>query len=354
MTVITEAAVATAAGAPAYLVQLGATGQPEAHYALVGMGTWTIGRSDRAAIVLSSPWVSRMHALIQRLGEQEFYVIDLGSRNGTFVNGRRVTVPVRLQHRDEVTFGQTRMQFTHHASAQLTPNPALATPAWDHPTSDMRVRCLMTVVVMDLRDFTPLVRQIPESLLAQVVGTWFRQVGDIVQRYGSQVDKYIGDAVMAVWFHAQNEPRPGDWLRILRAVWGTHRATSNLHVQYPLPFPLRLGTGINTGYAMVGNTGTGHRPEYTALGDTVNAAFHLEAVTKSLGMDLLVGGTTYHYLAQADLADWLTPQQVQLKHQTEPVTVWGSSYDRLRRFLYDYGLVEPPTRNPLMEAHGFV
>ncbi len=338
----------------AHLVRLSPEGKPAETFNLVGGTSWTVGRSDRAAIVLSSPWVSRIHALIQRLETNEFYVVDLGSRNGTFVNGQRVTVPMRLQHRDEVMFGQTRLQFTSQAPRLSVPLKPELVAEWDQVTSQMKVRSLLTVVVIDLRNFTPLARQVSEELLAQVVGTWFRQVGDIVQRYGSRVDKYIGDAVMAVWLHAQNAPHPSDLLRILKAVLAIHKTTTSLHLQYPLPFPLRIGTGINTGFAMVGNTGSGHRPEYTAIGDTVNVAFQLEAATRTLDLDILVGEATYEYLQLAGLATWLQPRQVELKYATAPLPVWGSSYAQLREFLQTYGLTEPPTHNPLSENQRFV
>ncbi|MCS7030424.1 MAG: adenylate/guanylate cyclase domain-containing protein [Gloeomargarita sp. SKYG116] len=341
------------AGSPAYLLRLGPAGQPEERYVLIGSGPWSVGRSDQSAIILGSPWVSRMHALIQRAGEQEFYVIDLGSRNGTFVNGQRVMAPVQLQDGDRVTFGQIHLQFTYQTDRPDTPDP-FAPGVSDRTTSVMKTRCLMTVVVLNISNFKALVEQIPEPLVAQVVGTWFRLVGEILQRYGSQVDKYVEDAVMAVWFHPQNEPRPADWLRILRAIWGIQRTTSNLHLQYMLPFPLRLGTGINTGYAMVGHSGSGQRPEYVALGDTVSRAFQLDAATKTLGLDVLVGENTYDCLSKANLADWLTPTEVAFPYQPKLVTVWGSTYDHLRTFLYNHGAVETPTHRAHRDGRGFV
>ena len=338
----------------AHLIRLSPEGKPVETFNLVGGTTWTVGRSDRAAIVLSSPWVSRMHALVQRLETHEFYLIDLGSRNGSFVNGRRVTVPVRLQHGDEVMFGETRMQFTYQAPRISKPLKPEWVAEWDRATSQMKVRCLITAVVMDLRNFTPLTRQVSEELLAQVVGTWFRQAGDILQRYGSWVDKYIGDAVMAVWLHPKNAPHPHDLVRILKAVSAIQKITSSLHLQYPLPFPLRMGTGINTGFAMVGNTSSGHCPEYTAIGDTVNLAFQLEAATRTLDLDVLVGETTYGYLQAGQLDEWLVPRQVELKYATEPVAVWGSTYDKLKAFLCMCSGTEPPTHNPLSEGRRFV
>lgn len=81
------------------------------YFPLTGGNCWTIGRSEDNSIVLSDRWMSRNHAMIQRMGQGEFYLIDLGSRNGTFVNGRRVSIPVALHNGDRITFGQTELDF---------------------------------------------------------------------------------------------------------------------------------------------------------------------------------------------------------------------------------------------------
>ncbi|MCU0551460.1 MAG: FHA domain-containing protein [Leptolyngbya sp. Prado105] len=65
---------------------------------LVGNSCWTIGRSEDNTFVIRDRWISRNHAMLQWMETGEFYLIDLGSRNGTFVNGRRVSIPVTLQN----------------------------------------------------------------------------------------------------------------------------------------------------------------------------------------------------------------------------------------------------------------
>jgi adenylate cyclase len=73
---------------------------------LLGSTCWTVGRGDENTLALPEDrWISRNHAMVQRMESGEFYLIDLGSRNGTFINGRRVTVPVTLQQGDRITFG---------------------------------------------------------------------------------------------------------------------------------------------------------------------------------------------------------------------------------------------------------
>ncbi|MEN9208234.1 MAG: adenylate/guanylate cyclase domain-containing protein [Gloeomargarita sp. GMQP_bins_120] len=318
----------------AYLLITTPTG--EQYIPLVGGNSWSIGRADRNGIVLADRWVSRHHAMIQRLDTGEYYFIDFGSRNGSFLRGRRVSIPVVLQDGDQITVGETKITFHVRNSVPPTPLPAPGPGKGDqdHATEVLHVRCLISVLVVDIREYGLLARQLDEALLAQAIGSWFRQVGEIIQRFGSRVDKYIGDAVMAVWIHSTQGPSQNDMLRLLRTVWAIDKTTANLHYQYPLPGPLRVGVGLNTGYAMVGNSGSGERPEYTALGDTVNLAFRLEAATRSLGLDLAMGENTFRYIQDMDqVHEFFAPYTTMLKGYDEPVTLWGISFNQLRLFL---------------------
>src|SRR5438046_9408870 len=78
----------------------------------------SIGRSPKSAIVLDSPKASRRHAIINLQNVGEFWLIDLGSRNGTFLNKRRVHEPVRLCDMDQIAAGD--VAFTFRAPEGLT------------------------------------------------------------------------------------------------------------------------------------------------------------------------------------------------------------------------------------------
>ncbi|MDR7897159.1 FHA domain-containing protein [Thermosynechococcus sp. JY1332] len=306
------------------------------YFPLTGGNCWTIGRSEDNSIVLSDRWMSRNHAMIQRMGQGEFYLIDLGSRNGTFVNGRRVSIPVALHNGDRITFGQTELDFFNEPFASLfAENATLSLPQSEgSSTALLHVRRLLTVLVVDIRDFTKLTRQLEEELLSELIGTWFHRAGEIIRQYGSWVDKYIGDAVMAVWIHESEEIGYQEICHTLSALEDLRLMTGELHQHYPLPWPLRIGSGLNTGYAMVGNTGSGDRPDYTALGDTVNAAFRLESATKTIAADLAMGATTYHYLVQScPTVVPFRPQVLNLKGYDAPVPAYVGSFDDLHRFL---------------------
>lgn len=309
------------AGEETYLVVEGGARR----FPLTNGQSWAIGRGDGCAVLLDSRSVSRLHALIQRREAGDFSLVDLGSRNGSFVNGTRVSVPRLLNDNDRLLFGDQQLVFHTSAPTSTGAAPPDAS-ARNLRTTAIHTHTLATIVVVDIRDFTPLARTLSESLLSQTIGTWFLRVGQIAERLGSWAQKYIGDAVMAVWVHDDPARLPADLLRALEAVSQIDAATAEMDSILPLPGPLRIGAGINTGLAIVGGA------DYTALGDTVNAAFRLESATKSLGTEVLLGERAFVALNAAPGAPFLC-REVELKGYDSPSRVWAASFADLRCFL---------------------
>lgn len=314
---------------------------------LAGNNCWTVGRSDDNNFVLGDRWISRNHAMLQCMDTGEFYLIDLGSRNGSFLNGRRVSVPVTLHNGDAITFGQTELKFFCPTLSTASSEDFGETHNFT-ATATLHVRRLISVLVIDIRDYTVMTRQLDEKVLSEAIGTWFRYAGEIIGEYGSWVDKYIGDAVMAVWIHGTQEVTPQSMHQIAQAMSELNSMTSRLHEEFPLPFPLRIGAGLNTGYAMVGNAGSSDRPDYTPLGDTVNAAFRFESSTKRLGLDVSVGETTYQALEKLGAGEQTFKRYaVELKGYDRPLITHGCAFSDLDRFLSAYAREHrnlPPTQ----------
>ncbi len=155
---------------------------------------------------------------------------------------------------------------------------------------------------------------------------WFcGKGGKALQERGAWAQKYIGDAVMAVWLHKKRSPE----LRELAAVFeGLSRLTAiaaSLQSQFGLDSPIRLGAGINTGWASVGNVGSMASSDYTALGDVVNKAFRLESATKEISCDLALGQGTYEFLAgSAGIESLFSACTVKLKGYDEPATAYAA------------------------------
>jgi adenylate cyclase len=232
---------------------------------------------------------------------------------------------VALDDRDKLLFGDQPLIFRTPArseSVQAAPNVDLR----NEPTSALHTHSLTTIVVVDIRDFTALARNLPVPVLSQTIGTWFLRSGQIAQRMGSWAQKYIGDAVMAVWVHDRAERVGEDVWRVLRAVSEIDAATAEISQALALPAPLRIGAGVNTGPAILGGT------DYTALGDTVNAAFRLESATKGIGLGVALGKRTHDELS-VPARNCFVRREVELKGYDGASIAWAISFEALREML---------------------
>jgi len=300
---------------------------------------WTFGRSRDNDILLPDASVSRSHAMVQKLDNGRFYLIDLGSRNGSFVNKRRVTVPVILSDGDEIGLGHFRLHFYAPNALQVggdeeEPPTECGTPELLSQTSAMQVRRNVSVLVTDIRDFTTLTRELGEERIGQLLRVWFDRTGSIIESRGGFVDKSIGDALMSFWIHEYEAQQARAIREILAGVDDIVGVARGMAREFSLTKPLRFGAALNTGSAVVGNTGTGTRPDYTVLGDTVNAAFRLETCNRPLGADLTLGRISHERFCQAcGMLSSFQARHVQIKGYEEPVWVYAGRFEDLRRML---------------------
>jgi class 3 adenylate cyclase len=150
----------------------------------------------------------------------------------------------------------------------------------------------VTIMFADLSGFTRLSTEIPERQLMQVLNEYLDRCAGIVQRSGGYVDKFIGDAVMAVWnapadlpHHAREAVLAG--LEITRAVDQIHAA--NTAAGKP---GLKIKISINTGTAIVGNVGSRDRMNYTVVGSAVNVAARMEDLPRIFATPVVLGTAT--------------------------------------------------------------
>lgn len=293
---------------------------------------WRLGRSKDSQIRLPSELVSRQHALVQRMENGDYCLFDLGSRNGTFLNGTRVTIPMTLNDGDRISFGDFNVSF--HCPTKVDTAMGSEHPLETQATTVLFTQKMTSVLVVDVRGFTKIAQAIDPQLLSRVMGTLFRSGGEIMRRRGSWGQKYIGDALMSVWVHTKN-CEGAQVQSIFQALGELTAVTETLQEQFQLPFPILVGAGVNTGPAAIGNAGSQHSADYTALGDTVNAAFRLESATREVGFDLVIGQETMKHLRQrGDRPErFFEERTVQLKGYESPVRVWASTFANLRNLL---------------------
>ncbi|MFQ5656030.1 MAG: CHASE2 domain-containing protein [Candidatus Methylomirabilales bacterium] len=151
----------------------------------------------------------------------------------------------------------------------------------------------ITVLFSDIRGFTTISEQLPPEDVISLLNDYLSRVTDIMLLHGGTLDKFIGDAVMAL-FGAPIQ-RDDDAVRAMRTALAMTRLAEELSPNWEARCgrPLRIGVGLNTGEVVVGNIGSELRAHYTAIGDVVNVASRLEGLTKDLGASIVVSETTH-------------------------------------------------------------
>ena len=147
-----------------------------------------------------------------------------------------------------------------------------------------------TIAVMfaDLRGFTTLSESKLPYDVVFLLNRYFAEMGAAIEKSGGRLDKFVGDGIVAL-FGVESGPRQGTREAIAGAKAMIERLVAlNEALAHDLPAPLRIGIGIHTGPAIVGEMGYAQARQFTAIGDTVNTASRLEALTKQFKAELLV------------------------------------------------------------------
>jgi adenylate cyclase len=155
----------------------------------------------------------------------------------------------------------------------------------------------VTVFFSDIRSFTSTAEKMAPEAVVEMLNEYMSEMVAIIEKYDGVVDKYVGDAIMAVW--GMPEPSPGlDAEKALRACLEMREKLRELNQRrhergHP---PIEIGMGLNSGEVIAGNIGSPSRMEYTVIGDTVNTASRMESLTKEFNTDLLINETTLQLL----------------------------------------------------------
>ena len=229
-------------------------------------GNCSIGRSPKSAIVLDSPKASRRHAIINLQNVGEFWLIDLGSSNGTFLNKRRVHQPSRLCDMDQITIGD--VAFTFRQPEEIT-NEMRTTMAQQTIRETANIPCWL--LVADIENFTPLSRSMVSDKLATLVGVWVATCKNIVEEHHGEIDKYLGDGFLAYWHDDEKGAENlATALQKLKEIQKTEPR-----------FRLALHFGL------VSSGGLRSMGEESLIGREVIFVFRMEKLAGSLGIHLL-------------------------------------------------------------------
>ena len=141
-----------------------------------------------------------------------------------------------------------------------------------------------TFLFTDVRGFTSLSERLEPEKVTEIMNKTLTIQANAIKQYGGMVDKYIGDAMMAIFNAPINLENHEEKAMMAAQKIMLDMRQANLGIE--------IGIGINTGEAVVGNMGSDTRFDYTAIGDAVNLAARLESSTKEVGQDLVIGYNT--------------------------------------------------------------
>ena len=209
---------------------------------------------------------------------------------------------------------QIKKQFEHYLDPrqvkQLQANPELLVLGGE--------KRFATFLFTDVRGFTSMSESLPPEQVTYIMNKALTAQQSAVQKHGGMVDKYIGDAMMAIF----NAPldlinHPAIAVTCAKDIV-KNMAELNITLEKEGLPPIAIGIGINTGEAVIGNMGSDTRFDYTAIGDAVNTAARLESATKEAGSDLLIGEATKRLCNHA-LRE-LTP--IKVKGKEKPLKIY--------------------------------
>ena len=178
----------------------------------------------------------------------------------------------------------------------------------------------ITVLFSDIRGFTLLSEKMPLEELVQLLNGFLGSMTDIIMDKGGTLDKYIGDAIMAI-FNAPVE-LPDHRARAVESACLMLRELRDLNRDFRDRFGtgISIGIGIHTGQAIVGNLGSTRRFDYTAVGDTVNLASRLEGATKMYGAAIVISADTARDMGPGFYARKL--DRIRVKGRKGAVEIW--------------------------------
>ena len=171
----------------------------------------------------------------------------------------------------------------------------------------------VSVLFLDVENFTAFAEQTDAREVVEALNELFETVVPCVHEHGGQVDKFVGDGLIAVFGAPERQHDHAE-----RAVAAARAIVDAVGSRDD---GLRVGVGVNTGTVIAGTVGGGGRVDFTVIGDTVNTAARVEELTRETGDHLLITEATH--AAIADDGDWEERSSVELEGKREPVRLYA-------------------------------
>jgi adenylate cyclase len=178
----------------------------------------------------------------------------------------------------------------------------------------------LSIMFTDIRGFTSMSEKLTPQEVVALLNRYFAPMTALVRAHSGTLDKFIGDALMAYWNAPLDVPEhPAKALETALAMQEALPAV-NERLRADLNLEIRIGVGVHTGKAFVGNMGTADFINYTLIGDSVNLASRLEGLCPQYGVGVVVSGEVRDACGEAFA--WQQLDTIQVKGKTQPVTIY--------------------------------
>jgi adenylate cyclase len=218
---------------------------------------------------------------------------------------------------DRIEKARTRATFEKYVSANVVKEILDRSEDFEETLGGRRMPC--TMLFSDIRGFTTVTESADSQALVTQLNEYLTEMVEAVFRHGGTLDKFIGDAVMAVWGNTTSLGPADDARNAVRTALDMLTSLQALNTRWKSEgrMEFHIGIGLNHGEVIAGNMGSPRRKEFTVIGDAVNLASRLEGVTKEYGLSLVIGESV------ANLVRGHFPLQtvdlIQVKGKTKPV-----------------------------------
>ena len=176
----------------------------------------------------------------------------------------------------------------------------------------------MTIFFSDIRQFTELFESLSPEEGFKFINSYLTRIVPVIEQYGGFVDKYIGDAIMALFPQSNGADmavRAAIEIQKKILEYNSHRAKCGYR-------PLDIGVGIHTGTLILGVVGVHNRMQNTVISDAVNLASRVEGLTKAFGVSMAISGQTFKKLEHPEDYKFRYLGNVKVKGKGEPTRVY--------------------------------
>jgi len=178
----------------------------------------------------------------------------------------------------------------------------------------------VTVLFSDIRGFTSMSEKMTAEEVSLILNEYFSEMEPIISKYNGVINKFIGDAVMAIFgepIQDLNHPQ-----NAVKCAYEMLKKVEQLREKWLLEGKpkIEIGIGINTGEAFVGNIGSEKRLEYTVIGDTVNLASRIEGYNKVYKTNFLISSSTYSLVS--DIVDVIKIADVNIRGKAKKMDIY--------------------------------